>query len=67
MRSKSFTMKLYEWLIGAICLPLLHFTLQSFTKYLAAFESTVANIVVLFTGPPALILLAVSRQLVALR
>ncbi|MES0329586.1 MAG: dehalogenase [Dehalococcoidales bacterium] len=67
MRSKDVAVKWYEWLIGALGLLLLLFTIQNFAGSLAELESTAANMFLLVTGLPALILLAVAWQLVARR
>jgi uncharacterized membrane protein len=65
MRGKDVAVKWYEWLIGALGLVLLLFTIQNFAGSLAELESTAANMFLLVTGLPAIILLAVSWQLVA--
>jgi hypothetical protein len=67
LRGKDITVKWYEWLIGAIGLLLLLFTIQNFAGSLVELESTAANMFLLVTGLPALILLAVAWQLVARR
>jgi hypothetical protein len=67
MRSRDISVKWYEWLIGAIGLLLLLFTIQNFFGSQAELESTAANMFLLVTGLPALILLAVSWQLIARR
>jgi hypothetical protein len=67
MRGKDIAVKWYEWLVGALGLVLLLFTIQNFTGSLAELESTAANMFLLVTGLPALILLAVYWQLVARR
>ena len=67
MRGKDVAVKWYEGLIGALGLVLLLFTIQNFAGSLAELESTAANMFLLVTGLPALILLAVSWQLVARR
>jgi hypothetical protein len=64
MRGRDVSVKWYEWLIGAIGLLLLLFTIQNFAGSLAELESTAANMFLLVTGLPALILLAVSWQLI---
>ena len=65
MRSKDITVKWYEWLIGAIGLVLLLFTIQNFAGSLAELESMAANMFLLVTGLPAFILLAVAWKLIA--
>ncbi len=67
MRGKGISVKWYEWLIGAIGLLLLLFTIQNFAGSLAELESTAANMFLLVSGLPAIILLAVSWQLVVRR
>jgi hypothetical protein len=67
LRGKDVSVKWYEWLIGAIGLLLLLFTIQNFAGSLAELESTAANMFLLVTGLPAIILLAVSWQLIARR
>jgi hypothetical protein len=67
MRGRNIAVKWYEWLIGALGLVLLLFTIQNFFGSLAELESTAANMFLLVTGLPALILLAVAWQLVARR
>ncbi len=67
MQSKDVAVKWYEWLIGALGLMLLLFTIQNFAGSLAELESTAANMFLLVSGLPAIILLAVSWQLVARR
>ncbi len=67
IRGKDVSVKWYEWLIGALGLALLLFTIQNFVGSLAELESTAANMFLLVTGLPAIVLLAVSWQLVARR
>ncbi len=67
MKGKDVAVKWYEWLIGALGLMLLLFTIQNFAGSLAELESTAANMFLLVSGLPAIILLAVSWQLVARR
>ncbi len=67
MRGKDISVKWYEWLIGAIGILLLLFTIQNFAGSLAELESTAANMFLLVSGLPAIILLAVAWQLVARR
>ncbi len=67
MRGRDVSVKWYEWLIGAIGFLLLLFTIQNFAGSLAELESTAANMFLLVTGLPALILLAVAWQLIARR
>ncbi len=67
MKGKDVAVKWYEWLIGALGLMLLLFTIQNFAGSLAELESTAANMFLLVSGLPAIILLAVSWQLVVRR
>jgi hypothetical protein len=67
MRGKDIAIKWYEGLIGALGLVLLLFTIQNFAGSQAELESTAANMFLLVTGLPALILLAVAWQLIARR
>jgi hypothetical protein len=67
MRGKDIAVKWYEGIIGALGLVLLLFTIQNFAGSLAELESTAANMFLLVTGLPAIILLAVTWQLVARR
>jgi uncharacterized membrane protein len=67
LRGKDVAVKWYEWLIGALGLVLLLFTIQNFAGSIAEIESTAANMFLLVTGLPAIILMAVSWQLVARR
>ena len=67
MKGKDVAVKWYEWLVGALGLMLLLFTIQNFAGSLAELESTAANMFLLVSGLPAIILLAVSWQLVARR
>ena len=67
LRGKAISVKWYEWLIGALGLVLLLFTIQNFAGSLAELESTAAWMFLLIAGLPAIILLAVAWQLVARR
>ena len=67
MRGRDVSVKWYEWLIGALGLMLLLFTIQNFAGSLAELDSTAANMFLVVSGLPAIILLAVSWQLVARR
>lgn len=67
IRSRDITVKWYEWLITAIGLVLLLFTIQNFTTAFAELESQAPWMFLLILGLPALILLAVVWQLVARR
>ena len=64
MKGKGISMKWYEWIIGIIGLALLLFTVQNYFGSQAELEPTAANMFLLVTGLPALILLLVTWQLV---
>ena len=64
LRSRSMSMTWYEWLIGIIGLALLLFTVQNYFGSQAELEPKAATMFLLVTGLPALILLAVTWQLV---
>ena len=67
LRNRDIKVSWYEWLIGVIGLLLLMFTIQNFAGSLAEIESTAANMFLLVTGLPAIILLAIVWQLIARR
>jgi uncharacterized membrane protein len=67
LRNKGINLTWYEWLIGAIGLVLLLFTIQNFFGSQAELEPNAAYMFLLVTGLPALILLAVAWQLAARR
>jgi uncharacterized membrane protein YhaH (DUF805 family) len=67
LRGKGLKLTWYEWLIGAIGLILLLFTIQNFFGSQAELEPNAAMMFLLVTGLPALILLAVAWQLAARR
>jgi len=67
LRGRDIKVTWYEWLIGAIGLLLLLFTIQNLVGSLAELESTAAYMFLLVTGLPSLILLAVAWQLIARR
>jgi uncharacterized membrane protein YeaQ/YmgE (transglycosylase-associated protein family) len=64
MKAKGMAFKWYEWVIGIIGLALLLFTVQNFFGSQAELEPKAANMFLLVTGLPALILLAITWQLV---
>ena len=64
MKSKGMAFKWYEWIIGLIGLAMLLFTVQNFFGSQAELEPKAANMFLLVTGLPALILLAITWQLV---
>ena len=57
----------YEWLIGIIGVALLLFTIQNYFGSQAELEPKAANMFLLVTGLPAVILLLVAWQLWAKR
>lgn len=65
MRSRNISMKWYEWIIAIVGVALLLFTIQNFFDGFAEGEPTAAWMFLLITGLPAVILLAVSWQLLA--
>lgn len=65
LKSTDIKVKWYEWLIGVIGVLLLLFSIQNFFGSQAEFESSAANLFLLVTGLPALILLVVAGMLVA--
>ena len=64
LRSRDIKVTWYEWLIGAIGLLLLLFTIQNFVTAFAELESAAAWMFLLVLGLPALILLVVAWLLV---
>jgi hypothetical protein len=64
MKSKGMAFRWYEWLIGLAGLALLLFTVQNFFGSQAELEPKAANMFLLVTGLPSLILLAITWQLV---
>ncbi len=67
LRKQNATVNWYEWVIGAIGLLMLLFTLQNFFASFVEREASAAYMFLLVTGLPAIILLAVAWQLVARR
>ena len=67
LRSRNLAVKWYEWLIGALGLVLLLYTIQNVVGLLTEIEPTATWMFALVIGLPALILLAVAWQLVARR
>jgi len=60
LRSRDIKVSWYEWLIGVIGLLLLLFTLQNYFAVQAEWESDAANMFLLVTGLPAVILMVVA-------
>lgn len=67
MRSKNITVAWYEWLIGGIAVLLLLFAIQNFNSAFFELEPTAGWMMLVFFGLPAIVLLAVTWQLVARR
>ncbi|MCF7635231.1 MAG: putative reductive dehalogenase anchoring protein [Dehalococcoides mccartyi] len=67
MKRHNFSLTWYEWLIGAVGLLMLLFTIQNYFGSLAEIEPKAANMFLLVIGLPGLILLALSWQLAARR
>ncbi len=67
MRNSNIALKWYDWVIGIIGLLLLLFTIQNYLGSQVELEPAAANLFLLVTGLPAIILLAVSWQLIARR
>ena len=67
MRNRDISLTWYEWLIGAMGLLLLMFTIQNFFGSFEEGESTAANMFLLITGLPSFILLVLTWQLAARR
>jgi hypothetical protein len=65
--NRGVSIKWYDWLIGVIGFLLLLFTIQNFFASNAELEPTAANLFLLVTGLPSLILLVVAWQLIARR
>ena len=60
LRSRDISLTWYVWLIGAVGLILLLFTIQNYIGSVAEFEDTAANMFLLVMGLPAIVLLAVA-------
>ncbi len=63
MRSKGFTMRWYEWLIGVLGLLLVLFAAQNFFAVNDEFNQTAANNFLMFVGIPGIILMVLAWQL----
>ncbi|BAQ34038.1 dehalogenase [Dehalococcoides sp. THU3] len=66
-KNKGLALNWYEWVIGIIGLFLLVFTLQNFLGSFTELEPKAAYLFLLVTGLPAVILLALTWQLVIRR
>jgi uncharacterized membrane protein len=60
LHSRKIAVTWYEWLVGAIGLLLLFFTIQNFTTSFAEHEPTAAWRFLLVLGLPSVILLAIA-------
>ena len=67
LRSRNIKVTWYEWLVGALGLVLLLYTIQNVVGFITEIEPTATWMVALVAGLPAIILLAISWQLVARR
>ncbi|KSV16186.1 dehalogenase [Dehalococcoides mccartyi] len=67
MKRHNFSLTWYEWLIGAVGLLMLLFTIQNYFGSLAEVEPKAANMFLLVIGLPGIILLALSWQLAVRR
>jgi hypothetical protein len=67
LRTRKISLSWYEWVIGVLGLGLLLFTIQNYFGSLAEVEPKAANMFLLVTGLPSLILLALVWQLVIRR
>lgn len=64
LRSRNISVTWYEWLIGAIGLLLLIFSIQNIFAAYAEFETTAPSRFLLLFGLPGLIIMAIAGQLV---
>jgi hypothetical protein len=65
--NRGVSIKWYDWVIGIVGLLLLLFTIQNYFGSNAELEPIAANLFLLITGLPSLILLAVAWQLITRR
>jgi hypothetical protein len=65
--NRGVSIKWYDWVIGVIGLLLLLFTIQNYFGSNAELEPTAANLFLLVTGLPAIILMVVAWQLITRR
>ena len=63
MHNQGIGVRWYEWLIGAVGLFLLWFTIANYFGSMAESESSAATTFILVTGLPSIILLAVAFTL----
>lgn len=64
LRSRDIAVKWYEWLIGAVALLLLIFTIQNFVGSQFELEPTAASMFMLVSGLPGIILGAIAVALI---
>ena len=64
LRGRDIRVTWYEWLIGIVGVLLILFTIQNYAGALNEVKPTAANLFLLASGLPALILLAVAFQFV---
>ncbi len=67
LRGRDIKVTWYEWLIGAVGLVLLLFSIQNLVASFAEAEEGAAWMFLLVFGLPALILMAIAWQLIARR
>ena len=65
--NRGISIKWYDWVIGLVGLMLLLFTVQNYFGSDAELEPTAANLFLLVTGLPAIILMVIAWQLIARR
>jgi hypothetical protein len=65
--NRGVAIKWYDWVIGLVGLVLLLFTIQNYFGSNAELEPTAANLFLLVTGLPAIILMGVAWGLIARR
>ena len=65
LKGRGLAFTWYEWIIGIVGLLLLLFTIQNWGGAQAELVSKAANMFLLITGLPAIILLALTAALVA--
>ena len=65
--NRGVSIKWYDWVIGLVGLLLLLFTIQNFFGSNAELEPTAANLFLLVTGLPAIILMVIAWQLITRR
>jgi uncharacterized membrane protein len=63
MKAKGMAFRWYEWILGIVGMALLLFTIQNFFGSRAELEPKAANMFLLATGLPGIILLVLTREL----